>query len=568
MNQTTDPLRAALRENETVVLEIYASTHVGFFAGIHTRPEEVRMLLTSARLLMGHGHKRMSHVSWGDVQSHGIKANGRVTLQYRDGTVEVYDFPTEPLDEVERILPLLRAGGESTTHAGRAWLCVRCDAPLERLTAECASCKRRYVTPRAVLEKSWIPAGGLFLLGRTGTAAVIVLIQLLTLYGAWNVFSKALELGSENMSSVLWLGAAVIALEQFIATLAAYRGAKRIPHPLGEGQRNPRIVTVNPQPRLPIRNAAASQPAPAARRAQTATPVPRPPAPNPVVPRPAPPPPLPSPSQTATAPRLVRPVNPHEHVVGGTFAWTLVGAIGVILFFGFLLIGTWGIGLLLMLLSIWTIERKVNGILLGGAVRVGPYQFPEIHQRVLAIAAAMGVDRTPEVFVLESNTQNAFAMKHGKKSRIVLIDDLVFGSALTGNENVLTWILAHEIAHISLGHTDFFRGWMRGVIPPLSRLDEFTCDRVATAAVNDPDAVRDALTLLLVGPQLFSRVNHRALQQQANELMTTQKGARKYGESRASHPLLLHRYAKLVELLPPLPRVTRPATSPGATLAT
>jgi hypothetical protein len=241
----------------------------------------------------------------------------------------------------------------------------------------------------------------------------------------------------------------------------------------------------------------------------------------------------------------------------------------VIVALAVLTVVTWGIGPILILISLLTMERKITGLLLGGAVRVGQYQFPEIHQRVVALAAAMGLEQTPEVYVLESNTQNAFAMKHGKKNRIVLIDDMVFGAALTGNENVLTWILAHEMAHVALRHTSVMRSWMRNLIPSLSRLDELTCDLVATDVINDPDAVRDALTLLLVGPQLFSRVNHRALVQQANELMTVQKRARKSAESRTSHPLLLHRYAKLIEVLPPLPRPTRASSSSaGATLST
>ena len=38
-------------------------------------------------------------------------------------------------------------------------------------------------------------------------------------------------------------------------------------------------------------------------------------------------------------------------------------------------------------------------------MRVGPYQFPEIHQRVAALAAAMGLHKPPDVYVFESNTQ-------------------------------------------------------------------------------------------------------------------------------------------------------------------
>lgn len=399
------------------------------------------------------------------------------------------------------------------------------------------------------------------LLGRKRAGITIAILELLTLIAAWNITTYAGPLEITSPLSVMLLGIGAVVLEQLVATIAAYRLASRKPHPRAIVQPQPQSVPAPPPPKLPIRTAPAARPAPAIAPRPAPKPATQPPAPAATLPAPAS---ASAPATARPAPRVIRDVDPFDHVVSGTSWWTFLGVIAVIVFFGGLLVATWGVSLVITLIAVWLSERKVTGILLGGAVRVGPYQFPEIHQRVSALATAMGVRKPPEVFVLESNTQNAFAMKHGKKSRIVLIDDMVFGAALTGNENVLTWILAHEMAHIALGHTELSRAWMRGIMPPLSRLDEFTCDRVATAAVGDPDAVRDALTLLLVGPQLFSRINHRALAQQANELMKAKKKARKSAESMNSHPLLLHRYAKLVDLLPPQ-RPARP-TSPGATL--
>ncbi|HEX8616742.1 MAG TPA: M48 family metalloprotease, partial [Thermoanaerobaculia bacterium] len=163
--------------------------------------------------------------------------------------------------------------------------------------------------------------------------------------------------------------------------------------------------------------------------------------------------PAPTPARAAAPPSAIKSVKPADHVVAGTGAWVVVGVFALLASFFFLALATWGIGLLVMWAGAVLTRRKLSGTLRGGALRVGPKQFPEIHERVTALAAAMGIKKLPEVYILESNTQNAFAMKHGKKSRIVLVDDMVFGSALTGNDNVLTWILAHELAHIALGHT-------------------------------------------------------------------------------------------------------------------
>ena len=74
----------------------------------------------------------------------------------------------------------------------------------------------------------------------------------------------------------------------------------------------------------------------------------------------------------------------------------------------------------------------------------------------------------------------------------------------------------------------------------LSRLDEFSCDAVAHALVGDAAAAQDALTLLLIGPQLFAKVNRVALEQQAGEVAADKNS--KKSERKLSHPLLLRRY--------------------------
>ena len=188
----------------------------------------------------------------------------------------------------------------------------------------------------------------------------------------------------------------------------------------------------------------------------------------------------------------------------------------------------------------WTIKLR------GSALQVDEYQFPEIHRSALAMSERLGLSECPEIYIVEDNHQNAFAVKKGSKSYIVLIDDIVYGAMATGNSGALDFILGHELAHHALGHTSFFRAMIRSKYTPLCRLDELSCDGVAHALVGDKTAARDALALLLVGPQLFKSVNKEALDRQAREVIED-KYTKKV-ERNLSHPLLLRRYARLQEL--------------------
>jgi Zn-dependent protease with chaperone function len=245
-------------------------------------------------------------------------------------------------------------------------------------------------------------------------------------------------------------------------------------------------------------------------------------------------------------------INPRDYVAPGTgfhslVGWTFLLIVGP-LTIAATLAGTMGlalIGWLVAAILYYSRIRKARARLIGSSLRVGPGQFPEIHACAEEIALAMGVN-LPEVYITEDNQQNAFAIKKGSQQYVVLMDDIVHGALATGNPDVIRFILAHEIAHHALGHTSTLRSWITRNYHPLSRLDEFSCDAIAQALVVDPVSSRDALTLLLVGPQLYSKVNRRSLDAQAADVMADKRS--KKAESGLTHPLLLRRYARLMEL--------------------
>lgn len=244
-------------------------------------------------------------------------------------------------------------------------------------------------------------------------------------------------------------------------------------------------------------------------------------------------------------------IDARQYVAPGTGLHTVIGyailfivgpiliAATVVATMGFALIG-W------LIAGIFYFSRlkKARAALRGSALRVDQTQLPAIHEQMRDLSARLGIAEAPEVYIIEDNQQNAFALKHGAKSYVVLIDDMIHGALSTGNEKVLTFILSHELAHHALGHT----GWLRRVVSssykPLARLDEFSCDAVASALTGEAAAAKDALALLLIGPHLFRSINRAALDQQALEVAADKYSSK--AEYTLSHPLLLRRYARLM----------------------
>lgn len=244
-------------------------------------------------------------------------------------------------------------------------------------------------------------------------------------------------------------------------------------------------------------------------------------------------------------------IDARQYVAAGTGLHTVIGyailfIVGPILIAA-TVVATMGFALLGWLIAgifYFSRMKKARAALRGSALRVDQTQLPTIHEQTRDLCARLGIAEAPEVYIIEDNQQNAFALKHGAKSYVVLIDDIIHGAMNTGNEKVLTFILSHELAHHALGHT----GWLRRIVStsykPLARLDEFSCDAVARALTGEAAAAKDALALLLIGPHLFRSIDRAALDQQALEVAADKYSAK--AEHTLSHPLLLRRYARVM----------------------
>lgn len=251
-------------------------------------------------------------------------------------------------------------------------------------------------------------------------------------------------------------------------------------------------------------------------------------------------------SDASGAPR----VNPKQHVAPGTglhatIGWLILGVLGPILIVA-TVASTFGIALIGWLIALVMYNhraRKAEAVLMGNGAKVSENQFPEIHQSVVRMAGQLALKALPDVYIIEANQQNAFALKIGSKHNVVLIDDIVYGALDNGKPEILDFIIGHELAHHALGHTGLLRGMISASYRPLSRLDEFSCDAVSVAMLQSPTPGLDAMTLLAVGPQLYPRINKQGFVNQVAQVMGNKYS--KKAEKTMTHPLLLRRFGAM-----------------------
>lgn len=223
--------------------------------------------------------------------------------------------------------------------------------------------------------------------------------------------------------------------------------------------------------------------------------------------------------------------------------------------FGFFSAGT---ALLAGLLVLWTVAMVVrvnHQRQIGGAVRVGANQLPELAAQA-ARAAEIVQSPAVQLFVTQDGRLSAYSFGWDAPQAIVLSSRMVD----TMNNDEMRFVLGHEMGHIALGHTRLGTvfGGVVGV-PAMANLAnfllpgfywwkrcaEFSADRAGVLACRDLNHSISALVKLMVGKTLAEKVNLEEIMQQANEL-TSQIPALA-GEINATHPYLIYRVRQLVQ---------------------
>lgn len=244
--------------------------------------------------------------------------------------------------------------------------------------------------------------------------------------------------------------------------------------------------------------------------------------------------------------------------------FTIAAAVGG-LFWLSLLLGTLGTILLvapMVLIPMWMTQQFFKAAVFGNAVKVGPRQYPQLHAMVEQTAKQMGLDKVPDVFILNGEGGiNAFAVKFLTGQYVMLYSGLVDLLLERKMTRELKMIVAHELAHHAASHTSPGKNFL--IMPAkfvpyvgmaYSRACEFTADRIGAAATGDLDASKRALLAIATGLKSM-RTDVDAFVAQEAEI----PGLFGYiNEVYSSHPRMTRRLIELETMRGMLPK--RPPT--------
>jgi len=185
------------------------------------------------------------------------------------------------------------------------------------------------------------------------------------------------------------------------------------------------------------------------------------------------------------------------------------------------------------------------GQIRGNGIRVSERQFPQLMAMANQQARRLGMDQTPDVFVLQSGgVLNAFATRFLGRNFVVLYSD-VLALATQKGERAVSFVLGHELGHVRRKHMTRRALLYPAMIFPFlggaySRACEYTCDQVGKAL--EPEGGVDGLLVLAAGRDLYTQVDSAEYSRQRE----TETGFFvRFAEILSTHPNLTKRVAAL-----------------------
>ncbi|MBL8678833.1 MAG: M48 family metallopeptidase [Myxococcales bacterium] len=203
-------------------------------------------------------------------------------------------------------------------------------------------------------------------------------------------------------------------------------------------------------------------------------------------------------------------------------------------------------------------KGMLAGDLLGKAIKVGPKQFPRIHEMVRHCSHTLGIPE-PMVFI-QGRVDNMNAMTTGTEKESVIIVHASLIDNMTEDE--LTFVIGHECGHIQNGHVIYLTTlsiltrvaslFLGPLVQPAlialqtwSRAAEITCDRAGMLCARDARAATTAFSKLAIGSmKLFEQLN---VEEFLNQLEEGREGYGRASELLQSHPYIPKRI-KAVQL--------------------
>ena len=196
-----------------------------------------------------------------------------------------------------------------------------------------------------------------------------------------------------------------------------------------------------------------------------------------------------------------------------------------------------------MIVGYFIFHGVMLGQIRGNGIRVSKRQFPDLMAMANQHAARLGMEETPDVFVLQSGGMlNAFATRFLGRNFVVLYSD-VLALATQKGEKAVSFVLGHELGHVRRKHMTRRALVYPAMIFPFlggaySRACEYTCDQVGNAL--EPEGGVDGLLVLAAGRDLYTQVNST---EYSNQRETETGFFVRFAEILSTHPNLTKRVA-------------------------
>jgi Zn-dependent protease with chaperone function len=268
-----------------------------------------------------------------------------------------------------------------------------------------------------------------------------------------------------------------------------------------------------------------------------------------------------------TDPRSTRPLNlpplvhPKEKLYFGlcvVISVVIYAALAMVIRAGGQIAGTVIFYAVIIVLGYFVVHGLFLGHVRGNGIRVSKRQFPELMAMADAHSRRLGLDDTPDIFVLQSGgVLNAFATRFLGRNFVVLYSD-VLALATQKGENAVSFVLGHELGHVQRKHMTRRALLYPAMLFPFlgsaySRACEYTCDQFGNAL--EPMGGLDGLLVLAAGRDLYSQVNSN---EYGNQRETETGFFVSLSEILSTHPNLTKRVAALAAVRP---REVAPAPS-------
>lgn len=189
------------------------------------------------------------------------------------------------------------------------------------------------------------------------------------------------------------------------------------------------------------------------------------------------------------------------------------------------------------------------GFIKSTAVKAGEKQFPEIHALAKEYSGKLSLEEVPEIYILNDGAgMDAFTIRALKNNAVVLSSETA-QMAVEGGEEVIKFVLVHEMSHIKNKHSEkLFWLWpLTTLLFPLGRAYmracEYTCD--AYGAYFAPDGAVKGILAMAVGTKLFGKVDPKEFMKQ---LEKEQDVLTSIAELTSTHPALGKRLESIYKI--------------------